>query len=217
MEGRARDTQTRNGLFSVGHSNHALADFLALLARASIAAIADVRSQPYSRWLPQFNRGDLERALRAQGTGYVFLGHLLGGRPEDPGLYDADGRVDYERVRQTDDFRDGIARLGRETNDRAVAVLCSEEDPLDCHRGLMIAPACKAVGVEMQHVRADGRVETMSAMEARLLGETGVGAGVLDGLFAAQLTEEDRQALLADAYRLQAKRRAFRQRETEAE
>src|SRR5260370_38802216 len=101
-------------LFSVGHSGRAPEAFLALLRGAGVPAVADVRSAPYSRRLPQFNRDDLRAALYQAGIGYVFLGEQLGGRPRDDKLYDA-GRVNYEKVRDGDAFKAGLARLLDET------------------------------------------------------------------------------------------------------
>src|SRR5262249_39014433 len=138
---------------------------------------------------------------------------LLGGRPASPALYDEDGRVDYERVRRTADFQHGLERLARGLPGPTIAFLCSEEDPLDCHRGLMITPALVERGLAPGHLRKDGSIETNEAMERRLLGETGVGAGFLDGLFAAVLTAEDRLAFLAEAYRHMARRKAYRSRQ----
>ncbi|MBV9122555.1 MAG: DUF488 domain-containing protein [Planctomycetes bacterium] len=199
-------------LFSIGHSNHDQAWFLQLLQRTSITAVADVRSQPFSRRFPQFNWPELERALRALDIGYAFLGEFLGGRPRHLGLYDPEGQVDYERVRQTEMFQQGLSHLEEVLKSNRVALLCSEEDPLHCHRGLMIAPALVERGRAVWHLRGDGSVETARQAEDRLLAETGVGAGILDGLFAAAVTEEERSELLGEAYRMQARRRAFRLR-----
>src|SRR6266852_3642208 len=138
-------------LLSVGHSNHDLAFFLALLHHAGVEAIADVRSRPFSRRLPHFNGPPLAAFLKDSGLAYVYLGDLLGGRPESLELYDEEGRVDYERVRATDLFRRGLERLIRGTDRLVVAMLCGEEDPLDCHRGLMIAPALAEQGVLVGH------------------------------------------------------------------
>jgi uncharacterized protein (DUF488 family) len=207
-ESAAREQRVR--LVSVGHTNHDWPAFLALLRRAGITALADVRSSPYSRWLPHFNKGPLENELRANGIAYVFLGDRLGGRPASRALYDDEGRVDYECVRQTEAFQRGLEHLTRGLPASTAAFLCSEEDPLDCHRGLMIAPALKACGYMPEHLRKDGAIETQEQMESRLLRDTRVGAGILDGLFAATLTEEDRAALLVEAYRRMARRKAFR-------
>ena len=196
-------------LLSVGHSNHDLDFFLALLRRGGVDAVADVRSRPFSRRLPHFNGPALAAFLKAHGLAYVFLGDLLGGRPDDPEVYDAEGRVDYERVRGTDTFRRGLERLILGTERFVVAMLCSEEDPLDCHRGLMIAPALEEEGICPGHLRRDGAIESTAEMEKRLLETVRVEEGLLDGLFAPLLTEEDRRQTLAEAYRRMARRKAF--------
>lgn len=199
-------------LFSVGHSNHDLPRLVQLLRAAGVNAVADVRSQPYSGRHPHFNRPELSQGLRHHGLAYLFLGDALGGRPQAADLYDPDGRVNYERVRKTITFQRGLNRLITSLDQYAVAMLCSEEDPLDCHRGLMIAPALVEFGLSPGHLRGDGRIESTAEMESRLLAETKVGAGILDGLFAAELTAAERNGLLDEAYRIMAQRKAFRLR-----
>jgi uncharacterized protein (DUF488 family) len=197
-------------LFSVGHSNHERPAFLALLRQAGVTAVADVRSSPYSRRLPQFNRPELERELRENGIAYVFLGDPLGGRPRDRELYDGEGRVDYERVRRTALFQSGLERLLRGLDHYAVAILCAEDDPLDCHRGLMITPAVRERGLSPLHLRKDGSRETTDDLEQRLLRETKLAARLEPDLFAPLLSETDRRELLAEAYRVMTRRKAFR-------
>jgi hypothetical protein len=118
--------------------------------------------------------------------------------------------VDYEKVRATAWFQRGIDHLVRGAEHRVIAMLCSEVDPLDCHRGLMIAPALVERGLRPLHLRRDGTVESTRELEERLLTVTRVGDGVLDGLFADQVTEHERRELLAEAYRIQARRKAYR-------
>jgi hypothetical protein len=204
-------------LYSVGHSNHGWAAFLALLRRAGVTAVADVRSSPYSRRLPHFNREEMEPGLRAAGLGYVFLGDLLGGRPADPDLYGPDGRVDYRKVRRTFAFQQGLERLVQGLERFTLAMLCAEDDPLDCHRGLMITPALREFGIAPLHLRRDSSVETTPEMEARLLAETRVGAGEIDGLYASQLSDDERHKMLAEAYRRMAGKKAFQMRRDEGE
>ncbi len=211
MSTPAGPTQPPTGrLLSVGHSNHDWPRFLDLLRGAGVTAVADVRSSPYSRRLPEYNRGALEAALRQSGIAYVFLGDQLGGRPADRDLYDPEGWADYARVRRTASFRRGLDRLLLGAEDYTVAMLCAEEDPLDCHRGLMIAPALAELGRPPLHLRKDGSLETTADMERRLLKLTGVGDGLLDGLFAAQLGEDERRTLLAEAYRARNRKIAYR-------
>jgi uncharacterized protein (DUF488 family) len=199
-------------LLTVGHSNHDEAVLLGLLRGARVTAVADVRSSPFSRRLPQYNRPQFEAFLRHHGIAYVFLGDLLGGRPADEGLYEDNGRgglvVNYERVRATAAFRRGLDRLEQGLGRYTIALLCGEEDPLDCHRGLMIAPALKERGVEAGHLRKRGEVESTAELEQRLLKETGVGEGLLGGLFP--VSEEEYRELLAEAYRVMNRRKAFR-------
>ena len=197
-------------LFTIGHSNHELDRFLNLLRRAGVTAIADVRSSPFSQRYPQFNQPQLRQALGQHRVGYIHLGDELGGRPGDAGMYDGEGRVDYWRVRQGRVFRAGLVRLLEAVEDHAVAMLCTEEDPLECHRGLMICPELVEHGIRPRHVRGNGSLETTPQLELRLSDLTGVGRGILDGLFAASVTPEERASLIAEAYRVQARRRAFR-------
>ncbi len=202
-------------VYSVGHSNHELAPFLALLQQAGITAIADVRSSPFSRRLPHFNGPQLGPLLRQAGIEYVFLGDLLGGRPSDEEMYDeveGEAIVNYERTRATGAFARGLDRLQRGVENYVVAMMCGEEDPLDCHRGLMITPALKERGLEPFHLRRAG-VESTAEMEARLLRETKVGEGILGGLFPP--TPEEEQELLRDAYRAMSRKKAFRVRREE--
>lgn len=201
-----------NRLYSIGHSNHDLARLVSLLQSAGVTAVADVRSQPYSQRQPHFNRPELARGLQTSAISYVFLGAPLGGRPRQLQLYDGEGRVDYERVRATAAFRHGLDLLCQALDTLTVAMLCSEEDPLDCHRGLLIAPALVERGIQPVHLRGDGAIESTAEFEERLLRETGIGSGMLDGLFATILRGEERGQLLADAYRRQARRKAFQSR-----
>jgi hypothetical protein len=197
-------------LLTVGHSNHEWPAFIELLRRASVRTVADVRSSPYSGRFPHFSREALERGLTENGLAYIFLGDQLGGRPSSRWLYDDEGRVDYERVRRTEAFQDGLEMLASGGFEPAIALLCSEEDPLDCHRGLMFAPALCERGFALGHLRRDGAIATNDEMESRLLRETGTGAGLVDGLFAAMLSAEERRELIAEAYRRRARRKAYR-------
>ncbi|MGH3427473.1 MAG: DUF488 family protein [Mycobacteriales bacterium] len=153
------DGATPLRVLTVGHSNHPLDRFLDLLADADVEVIADVRSHPYSRFAPQFNREPLKAALTARGSRYTFLGGELGGRPDGDEFYDADGHVLYNRVADSAWFGAGIDRLVQGLGSWRVAVMCSEEDPTDCHRRLLVARVLLTRGVEVNHLRGDGTVQ----------------------------------------------------------
>ena len=191
---------TNPRIFTIGHSNHPLERFLALLSQHRVTAVADVRSAPYSRLRPHFNRDALAAALAAHGIGYAFLGRELGGRPADPGCY-LDGRVDYERVARTSGFRDGVARvIDRAASDR-IALMCAEKEPLDCHRTLLVARAFDEAGVAVVHILADGALEPHGRTMDRLMAAFDLNAN--GDLFRR------REELLAHAIRLQTQRVGF--------
>ncbi len=160
-------------LYTVGHSNHPLETFLALLEQQGVEAVADVRTYPRSRYNPHFNREPLAEALAERGVRYVFLGAELGGRPADPACYDETGRARYDLIAKTVPFLDGMRRLIEEANaGRRVAAMCSEKEPLKCHRALLVAHALTTeYGVEpddVGHIHADGTLETHTAAMGRL-------------------------------------------------
>ena len=160
---------TQYQVFTIGHSNHSAEAFLALLRRHSVDEVADVRSSPSSRYTPQFNHDTLNGALEEAGICYVFLGGELGGRPMDRSCYDMDGRVNYDRLANTDLFDDGIRRIVRAAAHHRVAVMCSEKEPLDCHRTLLIARVLEERGVAVEHILADGTAEKHDATMNRLM------------------------------------------------
>jgi uncharacterized protein (DUF488 family) len=155
------------GLFTVGHSNAALDDFLSLLRQHGIQAVADVRTVPWSRHVPHFNAGQLRDALARCDVSYLPSGRELGGRPEGTGFYDAQGHVLYGRLAASPAFREGIDRILASAQTQRIALLCSEEDPARCHRHLLIGRVLGKCGVAVAHIRRDGRIETESDLAAR--------------------------------------------------
>lgn len=160
-------------VLTIGHSIHSLDVFIKLLRQHNVSALADVRSTPYSRANPQFNREPLEQYLKAQGIKYVFLGTELGARSNDLTCYEH-GRVQYARVARTDLFRSGIDRVIRGANEFRIALMCAEKEPLDCHRTILVARALTELGVTVQHILADGRLESHDATMERLLKVVGL-------------------------------------------
>ncbi len=160
---------TQNPVFTVGHSNHPKEEFIKLLLRHRVDEVVDVRSSPYSRYTPHFNHDVLSGAVEQIGIGYVFLGHELGGRPSDRSCYDTDGRVRYDRVAETDLFDDGIKYVIRCADERRVALMCTEKEPLECHRTLLVAKKIWESSVDIEHILADGSLENHAAAMDRLM------------------------------------------------
>ncbi|MEQ1829882.1 MAG: DUF488 domain-containing protein [Pirellula sp.] len=152
-------------LFTVGHSNHSEERFLGLLERHSIQVLADVRTQPFSRYTPHFNRESLQDSLRLKRMKYLFMGDQLGGRPIGEQFYDADGHVLYYRLADADFFLKGLERLQQGIQTFRVAMMCSEEDPSVCHRHRLVAKVLRQRGVPIQHIREDGRLDSYDDVE----------------------------------------------------
>jgi uncharacterized protein (DUF488 family) len=160
-------------ILTIGHSNHSWETFRRLLSGGDVTAIADVRTTPHSRHTPHFNRDVLGRELKAVDVAYVFLGDRLGGRPSRPDLF-CDGVADYRRMAREPLFVEGLERVLKGAKSHRVALMCSEKEPLDCHRCLLVGRELAARGAKLSHILADGRIEEQWETEERLLAAEGM-------------------------------------------
>lgn len=186
-------------IYTVGHSNRPLEEFLLALTSHGITAIADVRSYPYSKMNPQFDRESLGVALKERGIAYVFLGKELGARSNSASCYE-DGKVRYDLLAKTKLFEEGIERVLQGMERYRVALMCAEKEPLACHRTILVARHLAERGLPVRHILSSTEVEAHEDAVQRLLHEL-----ELDGshLF---FTPAD---LLTEAYRLQGARIAY--------
>jgi uncharacterized protein (DUF488 family) len=157
-----------NVVYTVGHSNHDLDHFIGLLKMHAITAVGDVRSSPYSRFNPQYNREPLRDLLKDHHIAYVYLGDELGPRSEDPSCY-VDGKVQYSRLARTDSFQRGLGRLRSGMKTYRIALMCAEKDPIFCHRMILICRVLRAEPIEIEHILEDGRLESLRDSEMRLM------------------------------------------------
>ncbi len=151
-----------NSIFTIGHSNHDGETFVTLLAKYDITAVVDVRSVPYSRYSPQFNRHQLKHRLNARGIDYHFMGRWLGGRSDDPSDYDVDGQVQYDLLAKSKHFQEGLQSVVRGTLEKRLVLMCSEGRPEDCHRSLLLAEALRnqCNVQDVVHILADGTTQS---------------------------------------------------------
>jgi len=152
--------------YTIGHSNHTVDIWLALLRQHQVEVVVDTRSSPYSRYVPHFDRELLQRSLEQVGIRYLFLGAELGGRPANPAYYDATGHVIYGRLCDDESFKAAIARLEAGMERFRVALVCGEENPAHCHRRLLIGRVLAERGHTMVHIRGDGRLESDETVAA---------------------------------------------------
>lgn len=188
-------------LLTIGHSNLQVDQFLAHLKAHNVTAIADVRSVPFSRRFPWFSSRTLSERLHGKGIAYHMMGDTLGGRPPNPALY-RDGIADYEAMAATTEFQTGLDRVASEITRHRLCLMCSEREPLDCHRCLLVSRALAERSCTVGHILGDGAIESHAATEERLLGSLRPGAG--GDLFG------DRASRLAEAYRRRARKIAAR-------
>jgi uncharacterized protein (DUF488 family) len=160
-------------VLTIGHSTHPLARFIDLLTARGVTALADVRSQPFSRFNPQYNRDVLCKAVQDAGIAYVFLGRELGARSDDPACYE-NGQLQFSRLSATPLFLAGIDRILTGAAKFKIALMCAEKEPLECHRTLLISRALEKRGVSVAHVLADGSLEPQAMTMSRLLDLVGL-------------------------------------------
>lgn len=157
-----------NELYTIGHSTHPVEKFMELLSMHSITAVCDVRSQPYSKFNPQFNRETIREELAKHGIAYVFLGKELGPRSDDPACY-VNGKVQYERLAKTDRFREGLRRVRKGMESYRIALFCAEKDPIACHRTILVCRHLREDGIRIRHILDDGSIEENSESIRRLM------------------------------------------------
>jgi uncharacterized protein (DUF488 family) len=186
-------------ILTIGHSTYSWEQFVALLRGANVTAVADVRTSPYSRLYPHFNREDLREELRLDGISYVFLGKELGGRPSERRFY-CEGVADYEEMAQASEFRKGLDRVIEGAKKYRIALMCSERDPLDCHRCLLVGRALAQRGVRVNHILDNANVTSQDEIEEKLLEVSGRDA---EDFFAPRMER------IASAYRERARKVAF--------
>ncbi len=177
-------------VLTLGHSTHAIDRFIELLSLHGVSAVADVRSSPYSRMNPQFNRETVKNALKQRGVAYSFLGRELGARPEDPACY-VDGRARYDLIARTPLFGSGLERVADGSKRYRIALVCAEKDPTTCHRALLVCRHLIERGFSIQHILADGKIEDHEASLKRIAAQVGAS---LDDLFRSY------DELVADIY-----------------
>lgn len=202
----------KNSLLTIGHSNLTIEVFLSLLQKYKVTALADVRSHPYSRYLPHFSKANLQKSLEKSGICYVFLGRELGARPTDLSCY-VGGKAIHDRIAATPLFQQGIQRVIEGLKSYRIALMCAEKDPLTCHRMVLVCRNLRHYDIIIEHILNNGKLESQASIEDRLLVLHGfqVPRGQPQQLSLFDLVEDkpSREDNLLKAYQLQSDRIAF--------
>lgn len=185
-------------IFTIGHSTHDRNHFLNLLKKYNINCVVDVRSVPYSKYVPQYNKDKLSNFLRENMIYYIHMGDQLGARVKNPSLSNKEGKVVFSRVRRTANFRRGIARLKEgQRKGYQIALMCSEKDPLNCHRTILVSYQLKKEGFTVKHILADGKLKLHSQLEEELVEK------IFGKIETINLFEESQEDKLEEAYHRQ--------------
>jgi uncharacterized protein (DUF488 family) len=159
---------TMNRIYTIGHSNYEIDKFIQLLKGHDITAVYDVRSMPYSRYVPQFNQGSIKQSLIHTGIDYVYLGKELGPFSKDPNCC-IEGIVQYDLIAQTKSFRDGLSRIKKDAMIYNLALMCAEKEPAECHRMILVCRHLRGENIEIKHILEDGSLEDNRDTEQRLM------------------------------------------------
>jgi uncharacterized protein (DUF488 family) len=150
-------------IYTIGHGNMPLPEFMSLLVRYEIEAVIDVRSVPYSKHVPQYDKGAIDLELEKRGIKYLYLaddevGNCLGGRPKDPECYRG-GVVDYDLVKTRPWYKLWTSEVAVYAKKHRTALMCAEEDPYKCHRHNLLTQTLISLGVKVYHIRRGGILE----------------------------------------------------------
>jgi len=151
---------THKTIYTIGHSNTSAREFINILKHHNIETVIDVRSAPYSKYASWFNKDNIKSELEGVGIAYSFMGNVLGGRPKqiyDDKFHTADIITDvkYKKIMEQEWYRGGISKLLKIADKNNVAIMCSEENPDNCHRHLLITQSLLVEGVNVVHIRGN--------------------------------------------------------------
>lgn len=159
-----------NSIYTIGYASYSFLDFVMVLKRYGINAVADVRTTPYSHFKPEFNKDIIAPRLKADGIYYVPLGKECGARPDNKSCY-VNNQVKFDILGSTDLFRRGLQRLKKGAERCTIGIMCAEQDPIQCHRYILVAHELSKMYPELEvfNILQDGRCEDQQETELRLL------------------------------------------------
>lgn len=145
-------------LYTIGYGNRKIEDFIQLLRIYQIQILVDVRSRPFSRFRPDFNRLTLEIQLMFSGIEYVFKGNELGGMPRNPNLQ-TNEVPDYNKIRNTEEYQNGLSYLENKIQTgNNIVIMCAELDFLKCHRYELVGADLVQRDYSVHHITKNGLI-----------------------------------------------------------
>lgn len=157
-------------IYTIGHSNYDSNYFMEMLLKFKVNTVVDVRSVPFSKYVPHFNKDNIKTLLNNYGIHHIYMGEELGIIKDDDCLLSKDGYLDFEKVKKTNLFKNGIARIiDGFSKGYTIAIMCTEKDPMNCHRSILIGRELHNEKYTIAHILTDGSMETHAQFEERLI------------------------------------------------
>lgn len=143
-------------LYTIGHGEREIDDFVSLLINYQIPSLVDIRSHPRSKNNPQFSEQALRESLSQKNIVYHWAGRHLGGmRKLQSGnphqSLTNDNEQAFAGYMDTDAFKQGVTQILNLVRNSAIALMCAEYLPGYCHRSL-IADYLLLEGVSVKHI-----------------------------------------------------------------
>jgi len=178
-------------IYTIGSSIHTIDEFISLLNKHKINAVADVRSVPYSQHTPQYNKEVLIKTLKGKSIYYLDFSKEFGARRNEEDAY-TNNRVDFKKVIKLPNFIHGIERISTGiSKGYKIALLCTEKNPLDCHRFSLVSKALiEKLDINVDHILFDGEILNHYELEKNMLCDLGFEKDLFD----------DYKTLLENAY-----------------
>lgn len=157
-----------NPIHTIGYSGIQIDEFLALLKAHRCTVVCDVRSFPTSKFRPEFSRGAFKLHLNEAGLKYAFFGAALGARPTDRSCY-RNGTAEYGLIAKQPSFNEALSRLSGGASKSGIALVCSEADPIECHRAILVSRHLAKFVPDIRHIHSNGTLESQTDLEDRLI------------------------------------------------
>lgn len=197
-------------IYTIGHSNYSIERLIEMLKYFGIDCVVDIRGTPYSKYNVQFDKETIKYTLTKAGFIYIYMAKEFAAKRINKQSYNEEGYSDFEKVIYEDDFIKGIERLkvGCEKGYKIV-LLGAMQDPLRCHRSILVGRALRKSGFNVKHILDDYSIVSQEKIEEGLLDKyfSNRGQLTIDSLLGNEISEDE---MVEEGYRLANKEIGYR-------
>ncbi len=154
--------------YTIGYGKSKREEFIAKLIKYRVKYLVDVRSSPKSSHNHDYDKESLENELKKNGISYEWLGDYIGGRSSNDELF-VNNVISYEKLVETEKFKKGLELLKEIVAQNDVCIMCSEWNPMDCHRFMAISKKLSEEGYRIEHILSNGKHIKQENLELKLI------------------------------------------------